>query len=92
MRTCPSFLWHGPMAKENYTKISKLVDATTATSDWNNCYHPELSTSELVNQLTDPHSRKPDSLLITNSFSWNGYLIKNALTSPITAGSQDQKD
>lgn len=80
------------MAKENYAKISKLADTATATSDRNNCYHAELSTSELVNRLTGPHSHKPDSLLITNSFSWNSYLIKNALTSPITAGSQDQKD
>lgn len=87
-----SFPWCGPVAKENRAKISKFTQVTTTTSDWNNSYHTKLSPSEPVNPLTAHCSRKPATPLITNSFSWNSYPIKYALTSPIHAGSQDQVD
>lgn len=70
----------------------QLTQATTTTSDWNNSYHTKLNPSELVTPLTDHCSRKPATPLITNSFCWNCYSIKYALTSPINAGSQDQVD
>lgn len=83
----PSFLW--PRKTEPRSPSSQSPQQ--ATSD-QNCYCTSWAHfSWWPARVTTAHIIQP-ALALLNSFWQNHYLIKNALTSPINVGSQDQKD